>query len=324
MKLIVPIARKLFKHSIKFQPPSPLLSLAGRPILFRVLDVIKSIDVSEVIFIVGSDNLELKELISENFSFKSRFILQKNQKGVAHAIYGAKKFVGEEPCLVLFGDSIVDANLKSLDKIKDDVVIWTKEIVDPRLFGVVVTHDGFVSRLIEKPETPVSDLAMVGMYYFNDSKMLFDSIAFLIKNKILTKGAYQLTDALQIMINKGARVISKKVNSWHDCGTKKNLLETNKALIFDKKATSLSKHNILIKPVFIEQGALIKNSVIGPNVSVGRDAKIMSTIIKDSVVGEGAIIENNVLASAFVGRYAKVLGSSKKINLNDFEVKQDE
>lgn len=324
MKLIVPMARRVVKDSAKFQPPSPLMSLAGRPILVRVLDVVKSLDVSEVIFIVGKDSSELKKIISENFDFKTRFVLQKNQKGVAHAIYGAKKFVGDEPCMVLFADSIINTKFSSLNKLKEDVVIWTKEVVDPRPFGVVFLHDGFVSRLIEKPDSPVSDLAMVGMYYFKNSKLLFDSISFLIKNNILSKGAYQLTDALQIMINKGAKVISKKVYSWHDCGTKKNLLEANKSVIFDQKTASLAKTNVLIKPVFVGKGARIKNSVIGPNVSVGGGAEIVSAIIKNSVVGDGAVIENDNLESSLVGRRSKVIGSSKKINLRDLGVIKDD
>lgn len=324
MKLIVPMARRVIKDSARFQPPSPLMGLAGRPILVRVLDVVKSLDISEVIFIVGRDSSDLKKIVSDNFNFKTRFVLQKNQKGVAHAIYGAKKFVGDESCIVLFADSIVSTNLKSLNKVKEDVIIWTKEVVDPRPFGVVFVHNGFVSRLIEKPDSPVSDLAMVGMYYFKNAKLLFDSISFLIKNNILNKGVYQLTDALQIMINKGARVIPRKVYSWYDCGTKKNLLEANKSLIFDQKSAALEKNNILIKPVFVEKGVHIKDSIIGPNVSVGADVKIINAIIKDSVIGDGAVVENENLESSFIGRRAKVVGSSKKINLRDLGVIKDD
>jgi glucose-1-phosphate thymidylyltransferase len=324
MKLIVPMARRQVKDTSKFVPPSPLLSIVGRPILLRVLDVVSDLKISEVIFIVDRDSVELKKLISKNLKIKSRYILQKNQKGVAHAIYGAKKFVSDEPCVVLFADSIIKANIKSLDKIKEDAIIWTKEVDDPSLFGVVFTHNGFVSRLIEKPETPVSDLAMVGMYYFKSSSLLFDAIAHLIKNKILNKGAYQLTDALQIMINKGARIVPRNVSLWLDCGSKKKLIEAHKSLIFDQKSESLSRDNVLIKPVFVEKGALIKNSVIGPNVSVGRNAKIMRAIISDSIISDEALIQDDNLDKSFVGRKAKVFGSSKKINVKDQGVVRDD
>ncbi|MFP4567688.1 MAG: sugar phosphate nucleotidyltransferase [Candidatus Woesearchaeota archaeon] len=324
MKLIIPMARRQYKNAANFSPPSPLMSIAGRPILLRVLDAVKSLDFSEVIFIVDSDDSALKKLIAANFKFKVRYILQKNQKGVAHAIYGAKKFMSSESCLILFADSILKANLKSLDKLEGDAIIWTKEVDNPSLFGVVFTHDGLISRLIEKPETPVSDLAMVGMYYVKSSDKLFDAIAYLIKNKILTKGAYQITDAFQIMINRGARILPRKVSSWLDCGTKKRLLEAHKALIVDQKTASLAKSNVLIRPVFIEGGVKILNSVIGPNVSIGQGAKISSSIISNSIVGEGALVESGLLDESFIGSEAKVLGSLKKVNLKDRGVIRDE
>lgn len=324
MKLIIPMARKPVKDTAKFVPPSPLMGIAGRPILLRVLDIVKDLKISEVIFIVDKDSADLKKLISKNFDFKTRYILQKNPKGVAHAVYGAKKYVNEEPCLVLFADSIIKTNLKSLEKISEDAVIWTKQVDDPRDFGVVFTHDGKVTRLIEKPETPVSDLAIVGMYYFNNTKLLFESIAYLIKNKILTKGAYQITDALQIMINKGANIIHKNVISWHDCGTKKKLLETHKAVIVEQKTSKPPKNTVFISPVYVEKGAKIKNSIIGPNVSIGKNAKITRAIISDSIIGEDALIEENNLDTSFVGKKAKVYGSSKKLNVKNHGVRKYE
>lgn len=324
MKLIIPMARKKVKGVSSFIPPSPLMNLVGRPILLRVFDVVKNLNISEVIFIVDKDSSELKRFVSKKFKFKARYILQKDPKGVAHAIYGAKKYVVDEPCIVLFADSIIDTNMSSLSKFKEDAIIWTKQVDDPRSFGVVFTHDGFVTRLIEKPETPVSDSAMVGMYYFNNSKLLFESIAYLIKNKILTKGAFQLTDVLQIMINKGAKIIPKDVKSWHDCGTKKRLLDTHKALIVEQKTVKKSSDNLFIKPVFVESGAKIMNSIIGPNVSVGKNAKIVRSIISDSIICEDVLVEENILNTSFVGRQSKVYGSSKKVTVKDREVLRDE
>ena len=324
MKLIVPMARKKVKDDSRFVPPNPLMNLVGRPILIRVLDVVKNLKISEVIFIVDRDDDDLKFLISKNFKFKVRFVLQKNQKGVAHAIFGARKFVSDEPCLVLFADSIVEADLKGLDKVKEDAVIWVKKVDDPRSFGVVFTHNGFVTRLIEKPETPISDLAMVGMYYFKNSALLFDSVAFLIKNKILTKGAFQITDALQIMINKGASIVSKEVSSWLDCGSKKKLIESHKDIIFEQEFVASQKGCVFIKPVFVEKGALVRDSIIGPNVSIAKNANVSRSIISDSIICEGALVENEVLDSSFVGRRAKVYGSLRKINLKDRGVIGDE
>lgn len=323
MKLIIPMARKRFKKS-SISAPSPVLSLAGRPIILRVLDVVKKVKVSEIIFIVDSDDAVLKELISKNVKGKVRFVLQKDQKGVAHAIFGAKKFVSGEPCLVLFADSIVGADLKFLNKFKDDVVIWTKQVSDPRKFGVVFTSDGFVSRLIEKPESPVSDLAMVGLYYFSNSSDLFSAIAYLIKNKILTKGAYQLTDVLQIMINRGKKVVSVNVDSWFDCGSRAKLIEAQSALIVNEYSKKLARGNVFIKPVFVDVGASVEGSVIGPNVSVGKNAKISKSVISNSIVGDFALVENNNLDSSFVGSKSKVIGSSKRVNVREGGVVRDE
>jgi glucose-1-phosphate thymidylyltransferase len=325
VKLIVPMARKPVKDSSSFIPPSPLLSLVGRPILFRVLDVVKGLKITEVIFIVDKDDVELKALVSKNYKFKIRYVLQKDQKGVAHAIYGAKKFVNDEPCMVLFADSITKADFKFLSKLEEDAVIWTKQVDDPRNFGVVFTHDGLVSRLIEKPETPVSDLAMVGMYYFKRPALLFDAISYLIKNKILTKGAYQLTDALQIMINKGSKIAYKNIDYWLDCGSKARLLEAHKHVIVENK-TTLSKgmNNVFIQPVFVDKGAVVSKSIIGPNVSVGRNATVSESILVDTIVSDEAMVEKNNLNESFVGRKAKVYGSLKKVNVKDHGVVRDE
>ena len=326
MKLIVPMARRPVRGTSKFVPPSPLLNLVGRPILLRVLDVVKDLKVSEVIFIVDKDSVELKRLVSNNFDFKARYILQKRPRGVAHAVYGAKKFLDDdEPCVVLFADSIIDADVKFLNKrVKEDAIIWTKQVDDPRSFGVVFTHNGFVTRLIEKPDTPVSDLAMVGMYYFSKSKSFFDSIAYLIKNNILTKGVFQVTDALQIMINKGAKVLPKEVKSWLDCGSKKRLLEAHKHVIVEHHSAKLPKDNVFIKPVFVEQGAKIVNSVVGPNVSVGKNAKIHRSVVCDAIISEDALVENHIIRDSFVGKQAKIYGSSRKFNVKDRGVVRDE
>ncbi len=327
MKLIVPMARKPVKDKSKFVPPSPLMSLVGRPILLRVLDVVKDLKISEVIFVVDRDSLELRRFISKNCDFNVRFILQKNPKGVAHAVFGAKKFVGDEPCIVLFADSIIDANIKFLNKsVKEDVLIWTKKVDDPRGLGVVFTHEGVVTRLIEKPETPVSDLAMVGLYYFKNPGLLFESIAYLIKNKILTKGDFQITDAIQIMINKGAVVVPKEVKSWHDCGSKKKLLNAHKSIIVSQESSkqALRGDNVFIKPVFVEEGAKVANSVLGPNVSIGKNAKIKKSVISDSIIGDDALVECANIDESFVGKQAKFYGSSKKVNVKDRGVLRDE
>lgn len=319
MKLIVPMAGKTSKlNPYAATTPKPLIHIAGKPLLGHLLDRISSLKISEAIFIVDEDNEELKEYIQKNYKFKARYILQKERRGVAHAIFGAKKLLHEEDVMILFADTLIDTNLTNVTKIKADGVIWTKQVKDPRNYGVVFMYDGLITQLIEKPDTPVSDKAIVGLYYIKDSNKLFSSIEFLMKNKIMTKGEYQLTDALQLMINRGAKLVSGDVKVWQDCGTIPNLLETNKYLLSKAKTAGGDlKNTVIIKPVFVEKGARINNSVIGPNVSVGKRVIINSCIVSDSIINEGAIVESAVLKECTIGKNAKVQGTGKKLNIGE-------
>ncbi|MGV8161765.1 MAG: sugar phosphate nucleotidyltransferase [Candidatus Nanoarchaeia archaeon] len=319
MKLIVPMAGRTanLKPYIS-TTPKPLIHIAGKPLLGHLLDRISSLKISEAIFIVDEDNEELKEFIHKNYKFKSRYILQKERKGVAHAIFGAKKLIHDEDVLILFADTLIDTNLVNVTNTKADGIIWTKQVKDPRNYGVVFMYDGIITQLIEKPGTPVSDKAIVGLYYIKEASKLFSSIEFLMKNKIMTKGEYQLTDALQLMINRGAKLISGDVKVWQDCGTIPNLLETNKYLLSKVKMTNGDiKNTVIIKPVFVEKGARITNSVIGPNVSVSKNALINSCIISDSIISAGAFVENAVLKECTIGKNAKVQGSGKRLNIGE-------
>ncbi|NCP61541.1 MAG: nucleotidyltransferase family protein, partial [Flavobacteriales bacterium] len=178
----------------------PMIRVAGKPILGHLLDSLSTLKIDKAIFIVSEDNNDLKKFIKKNYSFEAAYILQKDQKGVAHAIYGAKSHVVDDEIIILFADTLIKADLKKIHKNKDlDGIIWTKQVDDPRSYGVVFTHNGIISNFIEKPETPVSDNAIVGLYYFKKSNKLFAAIEHLLKNEIKTKGEFQLTDALQLL-----------------------------------------------------------------------------------------------------------------------------
>jgi glucose-1-phosphate thymidylyltransferase len=319
MKLIVPMAgrnSKLGPHTLN--TPRPLIHVAGKPLLGHLLDKLAQVKITEAIFIVDEDNQELKNFISKNYTFKSRYILQKERKGLAHAIFGAKNFFQNEEVMILLADTLIDTNLESLRRTKADGIIWTKQVKDPRHYGVVFMYDGMITQLIEKPETPISDKAIVGLYYVRDSGKLFTAIEFLLKNKILTKGEAQLTDAFQCMINKGAKIISGDVKVWQDCGTVENLLETNKYLLSKVKSSNGDlKNTVIIKPVFFEKGAKVTDSVIGPNVSVGRNASITSCIITETIIGENAVVDSAVLKECTIGKNSKVQGAKKKLNMGE-------
>jgi glucose-1-phosphate thymidylyltransferase len=320
MKLIIPMAgteRRLKPHT--HTTPKAMLHLAGKPLLAHLLDSVSSLNMEQVVFIVDKDNPELRNFISTKYSFQATYIQQKELKGVGHAIYGAKKHFKDEEVLILFADTLIEADLSVLKKNKADGIVWTQQVEDPRKFGVVFLHQGYISRLIEKPETPVSDLAIVGLYYFRNSSELFSSLEHLIKNDIKTKGEYQLTDAIQLMINKHVKLVSKQVTTWKDCGTPENLLEANKYLLEKKKAKfAVPKNTVVISPVYIGEGARITNSVIGPNVSIGSKAEIRESIIKDSIINKEASIIDANLQGCIVGEKTKVRGSAKKLNVGDF------
>lgn len=320
MKLIVPMAgrtaAKLSHYSAT--TPKPLIHIAGKPLLGHLLDRLSSVKITEAIFIVDEDNQELKDYISKNYKFKARYILQKERRGIAHAIYGSKKLINDGEVMILFADTLIDTSFDIVSKTKSDGIIWTKQVKDPRNYGVVFMYDNMITQLIEKPTTPISDKAIVGLYYIRNAEKLFSAIEFLMKNKIAVKGEYQLTDALQLMINRGLRLVSADVKVWQDCGNIPNLLETNKYLLSKAGAsTGEIKNSVIIKPVFFEKGAKVSNSVIGPNVSVGKNAVINSSILSDGIIGENASLDNVVLRQCTIGKNSRVEGSKKTINMGE-------
>jgi len=319
MKVIIPMAGKgtrLKPHT--HTTPKSLVQVAGKPLLEHILNSISSLSIDTVIFIVDKDYPELRKLISEKYSFKPIFILQKERRGVGHAIFGARKYVISEEVLILFGDTLVEADFKLIKNPKEDGFVWTKQVEDPREYGVTFLYNDYISKLIEKPEQPVSDKAIVGMYYFKNSDSLFESIEYLIKNDIKSHGEYQLTDAIQNLINNGAKLKAPEVKNWFDCGTVKNLLLTNEYLL--KKAVSSKgnfKNSVLIKPVYIEKGVEIIDSIIGPNVSIGKGAIIKNSIIKNSIINRNTITNNVNLKECIIGNNAKIEGTSKRLNVGD-------
>lgn len=296
----------------------PMMRVAGKPILGHLLDSLSKLSIDKAIFIVHEDNEDLKKFIKENYKFEATYILQKDQKGVAHAIYGAKNHALNDEAMILFADTLIKADLSKIKQKDLDGIIWTKDVDDPRNFGVVFTHNGLISKFIEKPETPISNKAIVGLYYFKKSNKLFAAIEHLLKNDIKTKGEYQLTDALQLLINQSERLIQEEVSVWKDCGTAKNLLETQEYLLDNMKESKVKTENsILIKPVFVDKGAVIKNSIIGPNVSVGKDSVLESTIVSNSIIGKNASIHQSTLQNSIIGNHAKIKGTPRKLNMGD-------
>ena len=318
MKVIIPLAgfgTRLRPHT--YTKPKPLVSVAGKPVLGHILDKLTGLDIEEIIFIVGYLGDQIRDYVEANYHFPTRYIEQKELKGQAHAIYLAKDYVSG-PVLIIFVDTIFDCDLSNLPQEPSDGILYVKEVDDPRRFGVVITEHGFITRLVEKPSTPVSNLAVIGLYYVKDSQMLQDCIAELIEKDIKTQGEYFLADAFQLMIDRGARLVARTVEVWEDCGKPETVLHTNRYLLEHGGAREIPTENsVLIAPVHIAKTAVIKDSVVGPYVSVAEGATIVRSIVQDSIINESARIEDANLSQSLIGKDAHVRGSAQKLNVGD-------
>ncbi len=318
MKVIIPaagIGTRLRPHT--YSLPKVLLRVAGRPMLAHILDIVRSLKPDEVILIVGFLGDKIVRYVKENYEFKCKFIEQKELKGLGYAVNMASgEMEDDEPVLIILGDTIFEADLLPVIKGKYDA-LGVKEVADPRRFGIVEKKGNFVSRLIEKPEKPTSSLAVVGVYYIKSTGMLKESLHQIIANKVMTKSEYQLTDALQLMIDRGVKFTTFDVKGWYDCGKPETLLETNRKLLEKTGQVKELEGSVITPPVFVAGSAQVVNCTLGPNVSVGEKAVLKNSVIRDSIIGEQAWVENSNLDSSLIGDRVKVKGVSGHLNLGD-------
>ncbi|MBC7263284.1 MAG: NTP transferase domain-containing protein [Chloroflexi bacterium] len=319
MKVVIPLAgfgTRLRPHT--FTKPKPLVSVAGKPVLGHILDKLKGVDISEIIYIVGYLGNQIEEYVEANYQFPSRYVVQEELKGQAHAIWLAREHI-EGPVLIIFVDTIFETDLSALRDEPSDGIVYVSEVDDPGRFGVVIVgQDGYIQRLVEKPTKPVSNLAVIGLYYLKDSALLMECIDELIRRDIKTQGEYFLADALQLMIDRGQRLVARTVEVWEDCGKPETVLHTNRYLLEHGGAQEVpTDHGILIPPVYVDKTAVIRESIIGPYVSVAAGAVIVRSIIRNSIINENAHIENAVLTDSLIGKDADVRGSFERLNVGD-------
>jgi len=321
LKVIIPVAgigTRLRPHT--HTAPKGLLHVAGKPILGHILDRLKKLDVREIIFIIGFLGERIADYVKKNYDFKSRFVYQEELKGLAYALnLVSPRIKKDEPLLIILGDTIIEANLSQVLK-KNQNSLGTHWVDDPRRFGIVEKEKGWVKRLVEKPEHPTSHQAIVGVYYVADTPLFKECLKEIIGKKIKTKGEYQLTDALQLMINQGAKFSTFEIGGWYDCGKPETLLETNQHLLGKMKVKRKIPGSVLIPPVYVSPTSKIIDSVVGPFVSVADDAVIRNSIIRNSIVGEEAEISFCLLESSLVGFGAEVNGTFQKLNVGDSSV----
>ncbi len=315
MKCIVPLARGGGYDKSANNVPY-LISVAGKPLLGHLVDQLSELKPEEVVFILGDEDRGLIDYITSHYDFQSRFIMQKRSRGSAHAILGAKEYVRGEVA-ILFGDTFFKADLSGLSETDADGIIWTSKVKDPSLLGVVFQDGEYASKLIEKPDSLISNLAMIGMYYFKDASKLFSAIEYLLEHKIMTKGSFTLTDAVQLMIDDKKKVAVRIADEWIDADHGDGLFMLNRRLL-EARGRSLGKTygSVIIKPVHIDKGAIIRNSIIGPNVSIGVGTEVEGCIIKESVVCTGARLTDAALAKSVIATGAKVQGKLRGVSLD--------
>ena len=319
MKVIVPaagIGTRL--RPLTHTRPKALLYVAGRPIISHILDDIKTLEVSSVVVIVGYKGELIRDYVSSEYpDLEIDYVFQEKRNGIGHAVHLTRDVADAgEPVLIILGDTIIRTDLGAI--VRSDVnMLGVKEVEDPSRFGVVEVKNGDVVKLTEKPKRPKSNLAIVGLYYFKDSKPLFETLKQQIDGDIRSHGEYQITDTLQMMIDAGTRFSPFTIDEWFDCGKPETLLETNRQLLELKTDPPDIEGSVIIGPVSIDPTATITGSIIGPYVSVASGCAVTNSIIKDSVLDQGASVSDCLLEGSIVGLDAVVKGGVKKLNIGD-------
>src|SRR5688572_12177048 len=290
MKVIIPLAGKgtrLRPHT--HTVPKPMLKVAGKPVMDYVMeDVAKLKGVEQVVYITGHLKETVEKHARSTYKIPGVYVEQKIQDGTAGAVDLARPYV-DQPVLIIFVDTIFDADLSVVESSTDDGIIWTKEVEDYQRFGVVVTDaNGHMTKIVEKPSTPISKRANIGLYYVRNWKLLFDGIAHTLKQPA-NKGEFYLTDAFQYMIDHGAKIKVIDVAGWYDAGKLDTLLETNRVML--QKGRAMRPRNGITNtetsdPVRVEEGATVNDSYIGPNVVIGKGSVVTNCTLVDTIIGD--------------------------------------
>ncbi len=325
MKAIIPVAgfgTRMRPHT--FSTPKVLLNVAGKPMLDHIIDSLKEAGVDGVTLIVGylGDVIE-KHVRARYPDMDNHFVEQKEMLGLGHAIsLGKALHHRDKQLLIILGDTILKADFPALLGTKD-TAIGVREVDDPRRFGVVeLKSDGSISRMLEKPEHPPTKKAIVGVYKIGDPALLFAGLDHIMQNDIRTKNEYQLTDALAWMLEKGHRMVPFDIEKWLDCGKPETLFETNRVLLDEKSDDPelLKKRfplSVIHPPVSIAEGCVIEDSVVGPYAVLGKNCKVTHATIHNSIIGDGAEIRSIMIKESLIGNEAVVSSHSHRLNIGN-------
>jgi glucose-1-phosphate thymidylyltransferase len=329
MNIIIPMAgwgTRLRPHTLTI--PKPMLPIAGKPIVQRLVeDLIKSTDekIDNIVFIIREDfGKKIEEQLQDmqkQFNIPCHIRYQDKPLGTAHAILCADDFLAG-PIIIAFADTLFKMNFKI--PVSKEGVIFVQKVADPSAFGVVkLDANGIITDFIEKPQEFVSDLAIIGIYYFSDGAKLRAEMQYLLDNNIMGKGEYQLTDAMENMKRKGAKFEQGTVEDWLDCGNKNATVETNTVYLNYLIGTKLVHdsaeiiNSVVIQPSFIDEGVKIINSVVGPNVSVGKNTIIENSVIRKSIIQSNSVLKNKLIENSMVGNNTKLVGKLEDLSIGD-------
>ena len=316
MKVIIPTAgsgTRLRPHT--FTSPKTLLHVAGRPILDYLLEPLLDLpNLSELIFIVGAKGEQIREYVEAHYNLPTTYLWQNEQQGLGHAISLAKERDNGKPILILLGDKIFECGYQKIVQ-NPYTVIGVKMGENPQGVGIVETEGEFITRLIEKPENPPTNLVIEGAYYIQNSELLFQCLDEIIERDIRTQDEYQLTDGLQLMLEYGERMKVEFINSLH-CGTPDQLLTANRSIL-DKRRQQAYRfpNSVIIPPVFIREDTVIEGAIIGPYASIGGGTRVVNAIIKDAIIHPNAELQDVLIHRSIIGPNARVYGNFHQFNI---------
>lgn len=323
MKAIIPVAgagTKLRPHT--YTQPKALIPLAGQTILSINVDQLYKAGINEFVFIVGYLGEKIQDYIKQKYpQLTCHFVYQNERKGTAHAIILAKDIIGKDEVVIVLGDTICEYRIDEMLS-SEYSMLGVKKVDDPRSFGIAeIDEKGFITKVVEKPSIPRSNLALVGLYKIRETEMLFSCLSNIITNNIKSHDEFNLTDALECMIEGGILFKEFRVGNWFDCGRKESLLASN-SILLEKFGGSISESNnfentIFIPPVSVAEGCDIKDSIIGPHVAIGENTLIQSSIIKASIIGSFSKLYNVVLNDSLIGNDTEVIGEKRSLNIGD-------
>lgn len=321
MKAIIPVAgfgTRLRPHTHTL--PKALMLVAGKPILAHIIDELVGAGVDTVVMVVGYLGDQIEAFARERYShLRLHFVVQGDPLGNGHAVYMAREHLDGSPVVVIFGDTVIKGDLLGLVR-GGASAAGVKEAEDVRRLGVVeLDRDGFIRRFVEKPETPPSNLALVGVYYVHNSRALRTALEHLVDEDRRVRGEYWLADGMQLMVDRGERMRPFPIDHWYDCGTAEALLRANRDLLDLEPPARVATRDtaVIVPPSFVSPGATIERSVVGPHVSIADGARIVNSVIRDAIINAQARVQNALLEHSVIGERAEVTGRCVRVNIGD-------